>query len=293
MRAAVPRPTAVTATRLSGRPRRQRCPLTSYNNDGSFRRSKIPLTRRMGTLRPRETPRHSSVDSWHDRLPGAKAAAAAAPTDAPLQPSAAEPETAPAAPSAAAHSAEVPQQPLVAPSPPPPPPPSPQSPPARPARGKVDLDELARPLAVPENIRGTQNFVQRAWRLALASPASMTPDDVRAYVNGLPRSLRLFEISPREVEELLVAGRLDMHVAAKCNMLHLNRAVLRIGEAGRLGRAKALVDLLVRLGKANQHTFAMFFQACAQRASVDAALRIYPQWADVRAAPPPPRRALR
>lgn len=93
-------------------------------------------------------------------------------------------------------------------------------------------------------------------------PGSLTADELRLLVRGLPRHFRHKHVPPKVVEEAFDGGMLTLHELARTNGIDLNRAVKYIGENGQLLKALRLTNYLVLTGKGNQHTLAAFFQAC-------------------------------
>eukprot|EP00892_Ulva_mutabilis_P010592 jgi/Ulvmu1/7905/UM004_0137.1 len=109
-------------------------------------------------------------------------------------------------------------------------------------------------------------------------PGSLTADELRLLVRGLPRHYRHKHVPPQFVEEAFDGGMLTLHELARTNGIDLNRAVKYIGENGQLLKALRLTNYLVLTGKANQHTLIAFFQACDSVNRPMVVARVWEMW---------------
>jgi len=114
-----------------------------------------------------------------------------------------------------------------------------------------------------------------------ADPESLTPAELSFLVNELPHRFRT-SVTPAQVVALFDAGALSVDIVRQCSAIDLNGAVRSLCAAGDANKAARLVDRLVALRKANQHTFAMFFDGCAARRELSLALGYWVVWAKVR-----------
>lgn len=119
---------------------------------------------------------------------------------------------------------------------------------------------------------------------ALRDPSGLSAKELSMLVNGLPRHYRHKHVSPEFVEEAFDGGMLTLHELGRTLKLDLNVAVKQIGSSGQLRKALRLADYLVRTKKANQHTLAAFFQACAAVNRPTVAARVWEMWVPVCAA---------
>jgi hypothetical protein len=113
-------------------------------------------------------------------------------------------------------------------------------------------------------------------------PHSLSQNEIRLLVNGLPRNYRHKRVPPAFVEHAFDCGALTLFELSRTNTIDLNMAVLAIGKRGDLRKALSLVDYLVRCSKANQHTLAMFFRACGDIRKPQVAVRVWERWNQVR-----------
>lgn len=126
-----------------------------------------------------------------------------------------------------------------------------------------------------------KQLYHEAAEKALRDPKSLSRAELSILVNGLPRHYRHKHVPPQLVEEAFDGGMLTLHELARTLKLDLNVAVKYIGEKGELRKALRLTDYLVRTTKANQHTIAAFFQACATVNRPTVAARVWEMWVQV------------
>jgi hypothetical protein len=127
----------------------------------------------------------------------------------------------------------------------------------------------------------TANYKQALLK-ASREPESLTREEVRLLVHGLPRKYRHKNVSPEYIEAAFDNGQLTLHELARTNIIDVNRAIEALGRAGHLQKASRLVEHMIKFEKANQHTLASFFQACRATHNSQVAIEVWERWAEVR-----------
>lgn len=137
-----------------------------------------------------------------------------------------------------------------------------------------EFHEVREGLSPPEIYAWYRRTEEKAGR----HPASLTSDELRLLVRGLPRHYRHKHVPSYLVEEAFDGGMLTFHELARTNCIDLNHAIRYIGEKGQLLKALRLTNYLVQTGKANQHTLAAFFGTCAHVNRPMVVPRVWEMW---------------